>query len=100
MTSLSYLHEPGILHNLKLRYAKDEIYTYTGAILIALNPWRPVPHLYSQEVVKSYATCPIDQHEQMAPHVYMIAKNAYLTLRETQTNQVFLFKKRNWIELI
>jgi len=42
LTTLSYLHEPAVLHNLKVRYAKDEIYTFTGAILIALNPWKPV----------------------------------------------------------
>jgi len=88
MTALSYLHEPGILHNLRLRYAKDEIYTYTGAILIALNPWRPVPHIYSQEVVRKYADCPHEDHDKLPPHVYMIAKTSYLTMRETKSNQV------------
>jgi len=42
LTALSYLHEPAVLHNLKVRYIKDEIYTFTGAILIALNPWKAV----------------------------------------------------------
>jgi len=35
MVTLNYLHEPGVLHNLKNRYGLDEIYTYTGNILIA-----------------------------------------------------------------
>ena len=26
MTKLSYLHEPGVLHNIYLRYSIDEIY--------------------------------------------------------------------------
>jgi hypothetical protein len=37
MVTLNYLHEPGVLHNLKNRYGLDEIYTYTGNILIAVR---------------------------------------------------------------
>jgi myosin-5 len=37
MTRLSYMHEPAILHNLRLRYELDIIYTYTGPILCASN---------------------------------------------------------------
>lgn len=37
MVALNYLHEPGVLHNLKNRYSLDEIYTYTGNILIAVR---------------------------------------------------------------
>ena len=40
MVTLNYLHEPGVLHNLKSRYGLDEIYTYTGNILIAVRPRR------------------------------------------------------------
>ena len=49
MVTLNYLHEPGVLHNLKSRYGLDEIYTYTGNILIAVRfpprraPDRPPP---------------------------------------------------------
>jgi myosin-5 len=37
MVTLNYLHEPGVLDNLKNRYGRDEIYTYTGNILIAVR---------------------------------------------------------------
>lgn len=30
MTKLAYLHEPGVLNNLSLRYQLDEIYVSTG----------------------------------------------------------------------
>ena len=44
MVTLNYLHEPGVLHNLKSRYGLDEIYTYTGNILIAVRfPPRRAP---------------------------------------------------------
>ena len=39
-TSLMFLNEPGMLHNLRVRYEHDQIYTYTGTILIALQPRR------------------------------------------------------------
>jgi hypothetical protein len=35
-----FLNDPSLLWNLKCRYAKDEIYTYTGYILIAINPYK------------------------------------------------------------
>lgn len=40
MTQLNHLHEPGVLWNLKKRYLNDDIYTYTGNILIAVNPFQ------------------------------------------------------------
>ena len=43
MTSLPHLHEPGVLHNLAVRYTDGSIYTWTGGILIALNPFAPIP---------------------------------------------------------
>ena len=36
---LMYLNEGTLLHNLELRYMKDEIYTYTANVLLALNPY-------------------------------------------------------------
>ncbi|KAL8171461.1 hypothetical protein V2J09_023265 [Rumex salicifolius] len=54
MTKLAYLHEPGVLENLKRRYDTDEIYTYTGSILIAVNPFKRLPHLYEVDVMEKY----------------------------------------------
>jgi len=78
LTALSYLHEPAVLHNLKVRYVKDEIYTFTGAILIALNPWKPVPALYAEDVMRQYATATTTaSSEDPVPHVYHVANVAY-----------------------
>ena len=35
LTTLSYMHDPAILHALNLRYSLDMIYSYSGPILIA-----------------------------------------------------------------
>ncbi|KAG7025461.1 Myosin-11, partial [Cucurbita argyrosperma subsp. argyrosperma] len=45
MTRMSYLNEPGLLHNLATRYGINEIYTYTGNILIAINPFQSIEKL-------------------------------------------------------
>ena len=39
MTKLDYLHEPALLNNLRRRFGRDQLYTYTGRILIATNPF-------------------------------------------------------------
>uniref|UniRef100_A0A7N0VAV1 Uncharacterized protein n=1 Tax=Kalanchoe fedtschenkoi TaxID=63787 RepID=A0A7N0VAV1_KALFE len=44
MTKLTYLNEPGVLYNLERRYVLNDIYTYTGSILIAVNPFTKLPH--------------------------------------------------------
>lgn len=53
LTSLTYLHEPAILYSLKERYAHNKIYTYTGPILLAVNPFKAVD-LYTDKLLKAY----------------------------------------------
>mmetsp|Transcript_670 Transcript_670/g.950 ORF Transcript_670/g.950 Transcript_670/m.950 type:complete len:2042 (-) Transcript_670:110-6235(-) len=55
LIGLTHLHEPAILHALRLRYDSDIIYTSTGPILIAVNPFKPMS-LYSQDMMDSYRT--------------------------------------------
>jgi len=40
MTTLNHLHEPAVLRNLELRFARQMPYTYTGQICIAVNPYQ------------------------------------------------------------
>lgn len=54
LIELTHLHEPAILHALRLRYDSDIIYTATGPILIAVNPFKPMQHLYSEEMMEQY----------------------------------------------
>lgn len=53
LTSLTYLHEPAILFSLKERYQKNIIYTYTGPILLAVNPFKTID-LYTDKLLKAY----------------------------------------------
>ncbi|KAG5391219.1 hypothetical protein IGI04_032760 [Brassica rapa subsp. trilocularis] len=67
MTKLAYLHEPGLLLNLKCRYDSNEIYTYTGNILIAVNPFKRLPHLYGIDTMKQYKGTPFGE---LSPHPF------------------------------
>lgn len=78
MVKLSYLHEPGVLHNLAQRYAMHEIYTYTGSILIAVNPFQRLPHLYDEHMMTQYAGVPLGH---LSPHVFAVADAAYGAMR-------------------
>ena len=40
MTAISDIDVHSINENLCVRYRRDEIYTYTGTILVAVNPYK------------------------------------------------------------
>ena len=90
MTTLSYLNEPGVLWNLKVRYQLDGIYTYTGSILIAVNPFQSLPLLYGGMMMEQYRGRPLGE---LSPHVYAIADAAYKQMRQKGRSQSILVSK-------
>jgi len=87
MVKLNYLHEAGVLHNLRRRYARDEIYTYTGQILIAVNPFQKIPHLYDQAMMEMYDGA---EQGELSPHVYAVAEAAYKQMLSEGCSQSIL----------
>lgn len=74
LTSLSYLHEPGVLHNLKVRFReRQSIYTYCGIILVAINPYAELP-LYGPDIIRAYRGHSMGELE---PHIFAVAEEAY-----------------------
>ncbi|KAJ1673012.1 Myosin type-2 heavy chain 1, partial [Spiromyces aspiralis] len=73
LTNLSHLNEPAVLYNLQERYRRKEIYTYSGVVLVAMNPFTPVP-LYSENIMKRYAG---KHRSERPPHLFAIAEDAY-----------------------
>ncbi|KAJ1906748.1 Myosin type-2 heavy chain 1, partial [Coemansia sp. IMI 209127] len=86
LTTLSYLHEPAVVYNLKRRYEQKQIYTYSGVVLVAMNPFHPVS-LYSPEYMARYAKA---QSAANDPHLFAIAENAYKGMVNDQRNQTII----------
>ncbi|KAB0379092.1 hypothetical protein FD755_010670 [Muntiacus reevesi] len=74
LTALSYLHEPAVLHNLKVRFLEsNHIYTYCGIVLVAINPYDQLP-IYGQDVIYAYSG---QNMGDMDPHIFAVAEEAY-----------------------
>jgi len=54
--SLSDVSEPSLLHTLRVRYNRDDIYTLTGPILISINPYKAMDSYYSVEQMQRYCS--------------------------------------------
>ncbi|KAL1224094.1 Myosin-5 [Cardamine amara subsp. amara] len=88
MTKLSYLHEPGVLQNLETRYELNEIYTYTGNILIAVNPFQRLPHIYETDMMEQYKGIALGE---LSPHVFAIGDAAYRAMiNEGKNNSILV----------
>ncbi|CAH2037137.1 unnamed protein product [Thlaspi arvense] len=87
MTKLSYLHEPGVLQNLETRYELNEIYTYTGNILIAVNPFQRLP-IYETDMMEQYKRVALGE---LSPHVFAIGDAAYRAMiNEGKSNSILV----------
>lgn len=87
LTSLSYLNEPAVLHAIKVRYSQLNIYTYSGIVLIATNPFQKVDQLYSQDIVQAYAG---RSRGELDPHLFAIAEDAYRCMKRDGANQTIV----------
>jgi myosin heavy subunit len=52
MVEIDELNHATLLQNLFRRYMSNHIYTYVGPILLAMNPFKSMNHIYTDEVVK------------------------------------------------
>ncbi len=76
MVVLKQLDNAALLHNIRLRYARDEIYTNIGTILISVNPYKQLPSLFGPEKVDEFIGCGGDVSE-MEPHIYGVAEDSF-----------------------
>lgn len=71
------LNEAALLNLLHSRSLKDKIYTFTGDILLSVNPYMNIPNLYepmpTSEELKS-------DDPNASPHLYVLAERTYTAL--------------------
>lgn len=89
LTSLSYLHEPAVLHTLKVRFMNyNAIYTYCGIVLVAINPYQELS-IYSQDTVLAYRNR--NQYGSLDPHIFAVAEEAFTKMeRESQDQSIIV----------
>ncbi|KAF9561042.1 Myosin type-2 heavy chain 1 [Mortierella alpina] len=86
LTNLSYLNEPAVLSNIKTRYSHCNIYTYSGIVLIAANPFARV-NLYGQDIIQAYSG---RRRGELEPHLFAIAEDAYRCMIRDEKNQTIV----------
>uniref|UniRef100_A0A673ZVD3 Myosin XIX n=1 Tax=Salmo trutta TaxID=8032 RepID=A0A673ZVD3_SALTR len=75
LTKVNPVTPTTVLKCLQARYRAKVFYTHAGCTLVALNPFQPVPDLYSLDVMKEYHCAP--QPQESKPHIFIVAEEAY-----------------------
>ncbi len=61
----------------QVRHALDIVYTLSGDVLLAVNPWKELP-IYSSEAIRMYQRSSSSSSEasKMPPHIFSSASSA------------------------
>ncbi|KAF8334031.1 myosin 5 [Cantharellus anzutake] len=86
LATLSHLNEPSVLHAIQQRYAQHSIYTYSGIVLIAVNPFQRV-NLYGPETIQAYTG---RKKGELEPHLFAIAEDAHTNMRKDRIGQTII----------
>ena len=88
MVGLQQLNEASILANLHFRFNGDRIYTYTGSILVSINPYKTLP-IYGPNAITLYRGKALGV---APPHVFAIADTSYQSMITEFTNQSIMIR--------
>ncbi len=87
--NLANISEASLLHTLRIRYKRDDIYTSAGPILISVNPYRQITingeSLYSHDTMMNYRQTE-NFGRNMMPHLFQVADRAYTAMMDSIHN--------------
>ncbi|CCJ31284.1 unnamed protein product [Pneumocystis jirovecii] len=75
-----------ILHTIRMRYSQLQIYTYSGIVLVAMNPFQNIA-LYSNDIVQAYSG---KNRGELEPHIFAIAEDSYRCMIRDSMNQTIV----------
>ena len=88
--------EPSILWTIEKRFMNNMIYSGIGSIIVAVNPYKMIDNLYSNELLQKYLsmqsmqTPGINNYKLLPPHVWTIAQNAFGQLQTNYCKQAII----------
>ena len=89
-TQLLELTDQTVLRNVERRYMENDIYTFTGSILLAVNPYERLP-IYDEKFMERFPGKPISKNE---PHVFASGEEAYQRIRKDRRSQSVVVSAR------
>lgn len=83
------------MNTIRTRYSQRNIYTYSGIVLIATNPFARVP-LYEPDIIQQYSG---RRRGELDPHLFAIAEDAYRCMIREKTNQTIVVSGERYVHL-
>ncbi|XP_077410184.1 myosin-IIIa isoform X3 [Vanacampus margaritifer] len=83
LATLEVLDEDSLSEQLQERYGRDEIYTYVGDILVAVNPFHKM-NIYAPQHSKMYVNA---KRTSNPPHIFAVADVAYQSMVSFHSDQ-------------
>lgn len=91
MLQLGDFNEGALLHTIRERHNKQQIYTSIGSpILLSVNPFQRLP-IFNTTIAQTYRLFAQQQRaggakERPEPHLFMVAEDSYQDLMIDQAN--------------
>lgn len=87
LSTMTSVNEEIVLRTIRERFEEDRIYTFSGLTLIAVNPFKRIEGLYSDQKLEEFV---IVGSKSKQPHIFSVAARAYRALLGCPQNQVIL----------
>ena len=87
LVQLPDVNDASMLHTLRARFEQDDIYTAIGPVLVAINPYRPVPACSPETYAQLREAATATDRAALPPHVFKISLAAYVGMLNSGTSR-------------